>query len=199
MLEFFQNLDLPTLLDSYGYIAIVIITFLEGETIVILAGIAATHGLLNPQLVALCAFCGSVTSDQLMFSLGKYRGATMLRILPGLQRKISRASRLMRRYDTVFILGFRFVYGVRNVTPIMLGISRVRHLKFLILNLAGAAIWAVCFTAGGYYLGHAFTLFAGNIGYVLIAVLLILIILVFGIRYIRRRQKTGDDKGQCEQ
>jgi membrane protein DedA with SNARE-associated domain len=179
MFEFFQNVDIQTLLVRYGYLAILLFTFLEGETIVILAGIAAAHNMLEPALVAVCAFAGSCTSDQIMFSLGKYKGNVILRYVPRLQNKLARAAIMMRRYDVAFILGFRFVYGVRNITPIMLGLSGVRHLKFLALNVLGAGIWASAFTAGGYYLGQAFIELAGQVGmsvtYALIALLVLLV------------------------
>ena len=148
------------LLADWGYLIILGWTFLEGETIVIVAGfLAATHGLLNPWLIALSAFGGSFCSDQLMFSLGKYKGPYILKRFPRLDKNSAKARRLLVKYETPLILGFRFVYGVRNVTPILLGISGVSHLKFLALNLIGACAWALGFSFGGYYFGGLFQRF----------------------------------------
>lgn len=187
MLEFFQNLDLQYLLSTYGYYAILLLTFLEGETIVILAGIAASQGLLNPVAIAVCAFLGSCTSDQIMFSLGKYKGPAVLKRFPRLNRNLSRVTGLFKKYDVMLILGFRFVYGVRNITPIMLGISGVSHLKFLVLNLIGAAVWAASFTAGGFYLAHAFSNIVHNFGTTALYVLGIAILIGLFIWFIRYR------------
>jgi len=151
--------DLVELLQSYGYIALLVGTFLEGETIVVIAGFLAQQDLLSPFLVALCAFCGSVTSDQLMFILGRWKGVTILQRFDKLEKKVAKATRLLARYETPLILGFRFIYGVRNVTPILMGVSGVNHLKFLMLNVIGAAVWAMSFTAAGYFFGHAVTAF----------------------------------------
>ena len=61
---------LKDIVRTYGYYGILVLTFLEGETIVIIAGIMSASIGLDPRLIALCAFCGSFTSDQLMLSLG---------------------------------------------------------------------------------------------------------------------------------
>ncbi len=151
--------DPVELLRSYGYLALLVGTFLEGETIVIIAGFLAQQNLLSPPLIALSAFCGSVTSDQLMFILGRWKGIAIIQRFPRLERNVGRATNLLSRYETPLILGFRFLYGVRNVTPILMGVSGVNHIKFLVLNLIGAAVWAVSFTAAGYFFGHAVTAF----------------------------------------
>lgn len=153
------GIDPVELLQSYGYLALLVGTFLEGETIVIIAGFLAQQDLLSPPLIALCAFCGSVTSDQLMFILGRWKGMAIIHRFHKLEKKIGKAAQLLARYETPLILGFRFIYGVRNVTPILMGMSGVNHVKFLMLNVIGAALWATSFTAAGYFFGHAVTAF----------------------------------------
>jgi membrane protein DedA with SNARE-associated domain len=153
------GVDPVALLQAYGYPALLLGTFLEGETIVIIAGFLAQQKLLSPPLIALCAFCGSVTSDQCMFVLGRWKGMAIIRRFAKLEKKVAKAARLLARYETPLILGFRFLYGVRNVTPVLMGVSGVNHLKFLALNIVGAAVWAVSFTAAGYFFGSAVTVF----------------------------------------
>lgn len=54
------------------------------------------------------------------------------------------------------MLGFRFVYGMRIVTPF--GIAMCKDItisRFVLLNAAGAAIWSVTVSAGGYLFGYA--------------------------------------------
>ncbi len=149
--------DPIVLLQTYGYWALLIGTFLEGETIVIIAGLLAQQGYLEPWLIALCAFVGSCSSDQIMFALGRWKGLAIIQRFPKLERNVCKATNLLARYETALILGFRFLYGVRNVTPILMGVSRVNYAKFVILNLVGGAVWAVSFTAGGYFFGEVIT------------------------------------------
>ena len=182
--------DPSELLREYGYFVILIWTFLEGETIVIIAGWVSASVGLKPWLIALCAFIGSFLSDQVMFSLGKYKGNAVLDYFPRIARNMDKATALFKKYDTILILGFRFVYGVRNITPIMLGISGVSHKKFFALNFIGAGVWAVTFTYGGLYAGKTFMHIMENVGHGIFYVILAVILLAGGIWYFRARQAT---------
>lgn len=142
-------------LSTYGYLAILIITFLEGESIVILAGIAAYQGILNLEAVIACAIFGSFCGDQFYYTIGRRYGTPLLKRWPGLAGKIDWAFRLVRNYEVLFILSFRFIYGVRNVSPFVIAMSGVPRLKFMGLNLIAATLWALAFTFGGYFFGKA--------------------------------------------
>ncbi|MBW2474086.1 MAG: hypothetical protein JRE56_05770 [Deltaproteobacteria bacterium] len=50
-------------IEHFGYLAILIGTFLEGETILILGGFAAHRGYLDLSLVIISAFIGTVFGD----------------------------------------------------------------------------------------------------------------------------------------
>ena len=186
----FFGLDPQTLLHDYGYWTILVWTFLEGETVVIIAGILAQQGYMDPRLIALCAFCGSCSSDQFMFLLGKYKGPAVLSRFPRLARNADRAEQLIRKYETPLILGFRFVYGVRNVTPIMLGINRVNHLKFLGLNVIGAGVWAITFTWGGFFFGTLFESFMHEAAHMALYLLVAVAVIAGLVWYLRQRRRS---------
>jgi membrane protein DedA with SNARE-associated domain len=188
----FFGVDPHALLHDYGYWTILIWTFLEGETVVIIAGILAQQGYMEPKLIAICAFCGSCTSDQLMFLLGKYKGRAVLSRFPRLARNADRAERLIHKYETPLILCFRFIYGVRNVTPIMLGINRVSHLKFLALNIIGAGVWAASFTWGGFFFGRLFEKFIHDASHLALYIILAAAMIACLVWYVRQRRRAGD-------
>ncbi len=146
---------LASLISRYGYLAIVVGCFLEGETILVLGGFAAHRGLLWLPGVMLSAFVGSLASDQLFFYLGRRHGAAFVARRPRLQPGVARARALVERYDTLLILSFRFLYGLRNVTPLALGMSGVSALKFTALNVVGAALWAIGVGLLGWFVGSA--------------------------------------------
>lgn len=143
------------LLTHYGYLAVLVGTFLEGETVLLLAGALAREGYMSLFLVGVCAFAGGMGSDQLMFALGRKYGPGFLEKRPRLRRAADRVTPLLRRHDVAFIIGFRFAYGLRGVTPLLVGIQGVSPRRFLILNAAGALLWAVLFSLLGYFLGAA--------------------------------------------
>ena len=198
----YQARDPMRLLSEYGYHIILLWTFLEGETIVIIAGWLSPILGLKPWLIALCAFIGSFSSDQVMFSLGKYKGPAILRYFPRLEKNMDKAKGLFKKYDTALILSFRFIYGVRNITPIMLGISGVSHKKFFFLNFIGAGVWAVTFTYGGYFAGLAFQKAMAYFGKGILFILLAVIAGAVGLWFFRAKvnvKKAKDIAARSEE
>lgn len=147
--------QLSALLTHYGYLAVFVGTFLEGETVLLIGGTLAHEGYMSLWLVGFCAFLGSLGSDQLMYAVGRRYGPAFLASRPRLRRAADRVSPLLKRYDAAFILAFRFAYGLRNVAPLLIGMQGVPPGRFLWLNALGSLIWAVLFSVLGYYVGEA--------------------------------------------
>jgi len=151
-------MDVPYLLQlvtDYGCIAVFIGTFLEGETILLLAGILASKGLLSLEWVIISAFMGTLFGDQLFFFIGRQRGNRFLERRPAWNEKFEKVRIAIRRHFILMVLGFRFLYGLRTVSPFAFGMSRVSVLKFVILNVIGAAVWSVAVGVAGYLFGNA--------------------------------------------
>jgi membrane protein DedA with SNARE-associated domain len=179
---------------TWFYALAFIWTFLEGETIVVFAGFAAAQGLLNPVLLVTASSLGSFAGDQTWFWVGRHFGARLLDRCPQWRNGVDGALRWLERYNTGFILSFRFIYGVRNFSSFAMGISAVRSRRFLILNFLAAALWAGGFVAIGYCFGHAFRAALGDIARTFSLVMLAVFIVVVGVvglfhRWLRRRQQ----------
>jgi len=156
-------MNLEYLLQNFGYPAILIGTFLEGETILILAGFAAHRGYLDLKLVMLYAFIGTLAGDQLFFFLGRWRGEAIIQKHPRWQLRLVRTQALIHKHRIALILGFRFIYGLRTVTPFALGMSRVSILLFALLNTTGAMIWTLVISLLGYLFGQTTEALLGNL------------------------------------
>lgn len=146
-------------LTEYGYLLYPLITawtFVEGETVVIVTGVLASEGRFNisVELLALSALTGSFFGDQLYYYIGRKYGAPLLKRWPSLTGRIDWAFETVNRSPAVFILSFRWIYGVRNVAPFIVGIAGVPRVKYLVLNFIAAAIWAHSFAWGGYFMGR---------------------------------------------
>lgn len=147
------------LVELYGYWAVLIGTFLEGETILILGGYAAHRGWLTLTGVMAAAFVGSFSGDQLYYAIGRHHGQPFFARRPRWALRLARGLALLRRHPNLVIFGSRFLYGLRIVIPFAIGIAGIPPLRFLGLNFAGAAVWAVSFALGGYFLGAGFEAF----------------------------------------
>ena len=181
-------------LQTYGYWAILIGTFLEGETILVLGGLAAHMGYMDLTGVILAAFAGSLFGDQLFFFMGRRHSTFLLTRRPSWTSRLERANRLIDRFQTPLILGFRFLYGLRTVMPFAIGISTVPVFRFVLLNALGAIVWAVLVAGGGYLFGNALEGILGNIRhyekmlFVLVAVAGAVVWAIYLVR--RHRKKT---------
>jgi membrane protein DedA with SNARE-associated domain len=183
---------LTELIKNYGYLAILIGTFLEGETILVLGGFAAHMGFLELPWVIASAFAGSFSGDQLYFYIGRHYGPKIIAKRLSWQEGAAKVYKHLHRHQNLLILSFRFFYGFRNVTPFAVGAAHVSRARFFTLNLIGAIIWAISFASAGYLFGEAFRLFLDDFKryelYVLLGLVLVgvLIWLVTLIRHRRR-------------
>jgi membrane protein DedA with SNARE-associated domain len=145
--------------DSWGacaYLIAAVWAFFEGETFVIMASAAGqTTELINPWLLLVSVWLGSFAGDQTWFTLGRRLGPAALKRFPRAQAQVGRASALLERYGVLFVLTFRFIYGVRNVASAACGIADMDHKRFAALNFVAAGLWASSFVTAGWFLGAA--------------------------------------------
>lgn len=192
---------LPQLLADYGYVSVFVGSLLEGETILVLAGFAAHQGYLSLPWVVVVAFSGGALGDQIFFFIGRHWGGALLRRLPRLDRNAQRVRELLMRHHAGLIIGLRFMYGLRIVGPIVIGMSEVPATRFLTLNLIGAAIWSVVIAGAGFVFGHTLQRLLARVdGYEGFAVgVLVLVALLIGAIHrhrLRARQRASPmDRG----
>ena len=134
---------LQQFLQEFGYFALFLGTFFEGETILVLAGFLAFRGYMDLKLVMIVAFLGSYAGDQLWYFLGRKHGRKLLARKPRWQLMGDKALEHIRRHPDIWVLSFRFVYGLRTVMPVAIGLSGYPPGRYLLLNGIGAAIWAI--------------------------------------------------------
>jgi len=168
-------MTLEWFLGKFGYLAVLVGTFFEGETVLILGGLAAKLGYLRLPWVIVAAFLGTFAGDQAYFFLGRRYGQKMLERRREWREKSKRVADLLERHQTAFLFGFRFVYGIRTVSPFAVGMTRISVRRFFLLNAAGAFLWAVVIGVLGYSFGHGLEVVIGDIkryeGAILLAVL----------------------------
>jgi membrane protein DedA with SNARE-associated domain len=189
-------MSLEQLIADYGYLAVLVITFIEGETIVILAGFAAHFfGVLEPRWIIVCAVAGSFCGDQLWYYIGRHWGPKIIAKRLSWQESADKVYKHLHRHQYWLILTFRFYYGLRNVTPFVVGAAGVPRLRFFVLNLIGAIVWAISFTYIGYFLGEASKYFIDDFkryGLYLFGGLVALGVAVWMTTLIRHRRKARE-------
>ena len=92
-------------------------------------------------------------------------------------------------------MGFRFLYGFRLVTPLILGMDRsIKTRRFMVLNGVSALVWSILVTGGGYLFGEAIKVFMPEIERLQMGIFIGLFcsgVLVWMVRRYRKRGKIS--------
>ena len=139
------------------------------------------------------AFFANAIGDQLLVYLARYQKQMMLDSLKKHGRKLALSHILMKKYGSWIILIQKFVYGIKTLIPIAIGLTKYDTKKFAILNVLSAAIWALIVGFGSYYSGSALVKIAGEIGQKPWIAPLILIVLA-GVMWLYMEQATKRKK-----
>ncbi|MDD5587031.1 MAG: DedA family protein [Alphaproteobacteria bacterium] len=149
--------EVLNLIHQHGdlfYLITFVWTALEGETFVIFAALAAQRGFLNIGGLFAAAWLGSFFGDQVLFLVGRVFGTRILARFPRLKPKTDKVLKSLEKYAVVFILSYRFMYGLRNISSIAVGLSHLSWRRFAFLNFSAAFIWALAFCGAGYVFGN---------------------------------------------
>ncbi|MBC7659868.1 MAG: DedA family protein [Chitinophagaceae bacterium] len=145
-----------SLILQWGYVALGIGTLLEGETILIAAGAMAHRGLLSLPIVIIVATIGGFSGDLIWYLVGRKYGNPFIEKRPKLLKRVAVIQKLLDKYGVLFVFSFRFIYGIRTVAPVFLGVARYPIRKYLMLNAVGAIVWGISFAYIGWGLGLGF-------------------------------------------
>lgn len=139
-------MTLSGFVGHYGYLAVFIGSLVEGETAVVLGTLAVGKGYLSASGVIFAGFCGAFLGDQFLFFLGRRYGEAILRKFPRLVPPAERAKALLFRFRAPLIIAVRFLYGLRLIGPIAIGMSEVSPATFALFNAIGAFLWVLAFS-----------------------------------------------------
>lgn len=146
-------MSIESFISQYGLAAIFLGAAFEGETSVVTGGLLAHQHLVSLVGSAAAAVTGSFFADQLFFFAGRrYRDTKRVRRIAE-KPAFAKALDTLDRHPTIFILGFRFLYGLRTISPIAIGTSHIPARTFVVLNAISALVWGVLFTGIGYVFG----------------------------------------------
>jgi membrane protein DedA with SNARE-associated domain len=193
-------LSIEAIVARYGVVAIALGAGLEGETAVVTGGILAHQGLIGWPATLVAAAVGSFLADQIFFTIGRRsRDGRWIRKLR--QRRVyARVTKMMERYPVGFIFAFRFLYGLRTISPVALGTSKVSTRLFVAVNAASAACWASIFVGIGYLFGEAFQELAAryrpSLRHILMAAALVMVAAAigWGVRALWQRYRDPNEQ-----
>ena len=144
-------------IQEWGYIAVFLGSIVEGESIVFTASALAACGHMSIYKVFLIACGTTIFVDQLTFFIGyKFGSSWIINRFPKLQKARDRIFELLNKMDVLFIFSFRFIYGIRTISPLILGSARIRPPRFMIFNALSGICWAFALCFIGYVVADVF-------------------------------------------
>lgn len=157
-----ENQESWQMLMDWGYLAIMLAVALEGELVLIIAGVAVAAGLFSYPLAILAAVLAAVVHDNTVFSISRYAGVKIVNKKASWHTKINAALQRLDKYDSWAILSIRFLYGIKRISIFVVGLSKVSRTKFCILNGISCIAWSTLYISIGYFFGHIILDFISN-------------------------------------
>ncbi|MCD6433325.1 MAG: DedA family protein [Sulfurimonas sp.] len=151
-------------LATYGYIGLFLYSLGGGFVALIGAGVLSFMGKMDLTTSIAIAFLANALGDVLLFYMARYQKKMMMEGLRKHRRKLALAHVMMKKNGSWIIFMQKFIYGIKTLIPIAIGLTKYDFKKFAILNVLSAAVWALAFGFGSYYSGSALVKFAEIIG-----------------------------------
>lgn len=184
--------ELVDFIIQYSWIGVALIVFAEsglligfflpGDTLLFTTGLLvhAEKIAIDINVLVLILFAAAVLGDSVGYAFGNRIGRKLYdRPNSRLFKKthLEAAERFYEKHGSKTIVLARFVPAIRTFAPIVAGASKMRYRTFLLFNIIGAFLWAVCLTYLGYLLGEQFERMGLEIDHILLPIIALILLL----------------------
>ncbi len=147
--------DMLTNLETYGYLILFLYSFGGGFLALMGAGVLSYTGHMDLTTSILVAFVANFIGDLVLFYMGRYNKKEVMGYLHKHKRKLALSHILMKKHGSWVIFLQKYVYGIKTLIPLAIGITKYDLKKFVLLNLFASALWALVVGLGSYMAGEA--------------------------------------------
>ena len=165
---------------------------IPGETVALLAGVAAKLGHVPLTGVLVVVIAAAIVGDSVGYEIGRVIGprVVQLPILRKRRQRLDDAQRfLARRGGSAVFLG-RWVAFFRAVMPALAGTARMPYLKFLSWNALGGVVWGATTVLLGYAAGASYAQVEKSFGRDVAYAVVGLVVLAVLIRLVRGHRRS---------
>ena len=149
-----QLLDaMSPVLDQYGYVALVISSFVEGigvpmpgQSLMIAASILAARGSMNLSMVMLTSWLACFIGNTCGYLLGYYFESWLDKKGHISGTKMQKLQNAIQKYGPACLVVSRFIEGMKQFMPLACGIAKMPKREFLLGNALATTIWVAVFS-----------------------------------------------------
>jgi membrane protein DedA with SNARE-associated domain len=174
------------LIIKFGYPALFLGSFLEGESFLIAAGFLAKMGYLNLNLIIIVALMGAYLGDVALYFLGRKKGEAIICKFPQARFYYPKAQKLFDKYGIWAIFLTRYLYGLRFASAALFGLMKMRVKEFLFFAFVSCLVWSIIIGYVGYAFGASLDVLIGHVKHYEKLIAVVIIALGITIWLIRR-------------
>ncbi len=174
--------DILSNLQTYGYLVLFLYSFGGGFLALMGAGVLSYAGHMDLGISILVAFIANFIGDLVLFYMGRYNKKEVMGYMHKHKRKLALSHVLMKRHGSWVIFIQKYVYGIKTLIPLAIGITKYDLKKFAILNFFASLLWAVTIGFASFMAGEAIQHAYGFVAqrpYLAPAILILIIALIW--------------------
>ena len=145
--------DILSSLTTYGYIILFLYSFGGGMLAIIAAGVLSYAGKMDLSSSIVVAAFANVIGSSFLFYMGRYNKKALMAYIKEHRRKLALSHILMKKYGDKIIFLQKFIYGLKTLVPMTIGLTKYPQTKFHMINTISAILWAVILGVGSYMAG----------------------------------------------
>jgi membrane protein DedA with SNARE-associated domain len=129
--------------------------------------------------VIIVAATSNFLGDTFLFYLARTNKAYAKEMMAKHKRKIALSHLMMRKYSTWVIFIQKYLYGIKTLIPLAMGLTKYDMKKFTFYNLLASIIWAMIVGGAAYILGQVFLDSLEEYKYYGVVIILLLLFIIF--------------------
>lgn len=176
--------------DSWGYIVLFLYCMGSGYVGILAAGVLSSLEQMSLPLSVLVATLGNAFGSSALVYALRYEKKEFAKYVSKHRRKIALMHLWLRKYGAILIFINKYLYGIKFLVPVAIGVSRYNLKKFLLLNFIACVIWASLLGSVAFYSSKFIISVFDKYGqYSYVAVIAVFVLVIVGLIALNKRAK----------
>lgn len=145
-------------ISLYGYLAIFLLSVIEGPLVTVFAALLAARGYFNVYAVFATVVAGDLAGDVLIYSLGRW----LIRRLPwhsglhfhAFRHRLQLLQSDIRKRAGHYLLIGKLTHAIGFAVLLAAGVARIRFTIYILFNLLGTLPKSLALVLLGYFFGY---------------------------------------------
>lgn len=166
------------IIKDWGYLALFLYSFGGGFVGLVIAGVLSFTGDLNLFISMAVAGASNFMGDQFLFYMARSNKKYAKETMKKYGRKVALAHLWMRRYGSPVVFIQKYIYGIKTLIPLAMGLTKYSFKKFTVYNAMATAVWALVVGYASYTMGQVILTYAEDYKYYGVATILAIVFIV---------------------